>query len=194
MSEHARPLEQLELEVVSVVEHLADVVRLPTALEHPVDDPAGVELRARLDHEDELYPLVFRTLEARNHLRPTLAQLEAIDASGLLSVRGPLAGARRLLDELDAAARASSLLLEAEPGTATTTRPPTARQVVRELDPPERPNGMPPARPCASLRHDGARCRAYALPWSLRPLCAKHATASERAHNAERRAAWEATR
>lgn len=50
----------------------------------------------------------------------------------------------------------------------------------------------PPGRPCTALRRDGELCRAYALPWGPRPLCAKHATPEERVRNAERRTAWQA--
>lgn len=67
-----------------------------------------------------------------------------------------------------------------------------ALPIVRD---PSRPSAhKPPGRPCTALRRDGELCQAYALPWGPRPVCAKHATPDERAHNAQRRAAWEASR
>ena len=61
-------------------------------------------------------------------------------------------------------------------------------------DPSRPPTHKPAGRPCTALRLDRTLCRAYALPWAPRPLCRAHATPEERAHNAERRAAWDATR
>lgn len=65
-------------------------------------------------------------------------------------------------------------------------------QLGRMSDEHPRADGLPPARPCTATRLDGARCEAYALPWCERPLCRAHATAEERAHNAEQRAMWQA--
>lgn len=61
-------------------------------------------------------------------------------------------------------------------------------------DPSRPPTHKPTGRRCTATRRDQQLCEAYALPWSPRPVCAKHATPEERAHNAERRAAWEASR
>ncbi len=166
----------------------------------PAPAPAELvdEVRAYLDAVDDLASTraVLRlankaaralddaVLAASQLAQVTGREARAVDLLERLRAVAPYADAVRALRMADTAA---VLLAAAAVGLVD--------QAAALVDDPSRPPTHKPAgRRCTALRHDQQLCKAYALPWSPRPLCAKHATAGERAHNAERRAAWEATR